>query len=78
VSNTPRPLNRATPSQAPKTKPTLQANAQAQALTATDRPTMAKKTGSKETINCSAVCALSVNEVITWGIVAAKAITHHM
>ena len=46
VSSSPRPLNRATPNQAPNTTPTLQAMALASTLTHSERPTMDHKTGS--------------------------------
>ena len=65
VNTKPRPANRATPSQAPSAKPRLQANMQAQALTASERPTMAKNKGSSETSSCNAKSALSENECIS-------------
>ena len=65
VSTRPRPANRATPSQAPSTKPRLHASAQAQALTASERPTMARNRGSSETSSCKARNALSEKDCIT-------------
>ena len=59
ASTTPRPAKRATPSQAPSTKPRLQASTQAQALTASDRSTMPASTGSSEVMSEKAVRTLS-------------------
>ena len=59
VSTTSRPAKRATPSQAPSTSPKPQASRQAVALTASERPTMSSKAGSKAAMSCSAVVALS-------------------
>ena len=78
VSSTGRMAKRATPRPAPSTSPALQASAQAVALTSRERPTMANRPASNARMSCSAVAALSVNEFMSWGIVATHPNTHHM